>query len=97
MLSTNLRTLLIGLVDTIRWWNPMESPETTWPEGSLESQEGFFNEDDMDNPHSYCPRPAPQVLQELVDKYRALEWIPKRNDWAQIIEEGIDEVCYFLI
>jgi hypothetical protein len=85
------------LVDTIRWWEPTESPGKTWPEGSPERQEGFLKENAGDNPYSYCPRPAPQVLQERVDKYRTLEWIPKGTDWTRIIIKGFDELRVFRI
>lgn len=40
------------------------SPESSWPEGSPQSQHPFFGEDGSDDPHNYYPRPAPQELQE---------------------------------
>jgi hypothetical protein len=71
----------------------MEDPGKTWPEGNPESQKDFFNEDDWDDPRSYCPRSAPIVLQELGDKFRTLEWIPRYDGgWARVIYKGIEEV-----
>jgi hypothetical protein len=77
----------------------MESPGNSWPNNSPESQEGLFKQSEhgWDDPHSYRPRSATQVLQELADKYRTLEWIPCSTDsGAQIVGERLDEVCYIL-
>lgn len=71
----------------------MTSPESSWPKGTPQSQSGYFDTASRDwpDPHDYCPRPAIEVLQEIVEKYRTLEWIPRSDDWARMVREGYEE------
>jgi len=71
----------------------MLSPERSWPEGTPQSQPGYFDKEGKDwpDPHDYYPRPSIEVLQKIVEKYRALEWIPRSDDWARIVREGDEE------
>jgi hypothetical protein len=82
-------------LDTIRWWAPDTSAQGTWPEESEEYKTGFPKRDGEDwaRPHDYFPRPAVEVLQEIINKYHSLEWIPRCDDWPRIVQKDDLEVC----
>ncbi|KAI8940613.1 hypothetical protein NX059_001885 [Plenodomus lindquistii] len=64
-----------------------------------EVDEGLINPerpDDSMHYRNYPPRPAIEVVEELVAKFRDLEWIPMRRDgtWPQILTVLDDECEY---
>lgn len=83
--------LLITEIDVIRMWKSFEPLELSWPEGSLQSHSDFFEENVYNDPHSYYPKPALEVLQEIAAKYRTLEWIPRRSEEIEslIVSNGV--------
>ena len=65
----------------------MEAPPEPGP-GEADIRE---RPDDPDHYRNYPPIPAFQALRDVVNKFRNLTWIPKRNgESGEIIDSGWD-------
>ena len=65
----------------------MIPPYSPWEEEQYQPE----RPDDLMHYRNYPARPAVEVLEELVAKFRYLKWIPMRYGWPQIVERYYDE------
>lgn len=75
--------------DTARFFVAMMQPY----DSNEEDEYKLERPDDRMHYRNYPARPAVEVLEELVAKFRDLEWIPMRDDqgWPEILTAQHDE------